>query len=76
MVTYLAAGGWRVLADEEAKNYGFPKPDHQQTPIAAESMGLDFGVQLRWSGDGEAGVPDLFTRVVRSWSRLLQGAAS
>ena len=39
-------------------------------------MDLGFGVQLHWSGDGEAGVRDLFMRAVRSWSQRLQGAAS
>ncbi|MBD0308512.1 MAG: CRISPR-associated protein, partial [Microcoleus sp. T1-bin1] len=61
---------------EEAANYGFSKPDSEQTPIAAEPMDLDFGVQLKWQGDGETGVPNLFKCAVRAWSKLLTGAAA
>lgn len=57
------------------KNYGFPKqdiqePDPQETPVAAEEMDLGFGVKLTWSGKKQ--VKDLFTRAVKSWSKLLQ----
>ena len=64
------------MPNTEAEKYGFLKPDRQDTPIRAEVMNLGFGVQLKWQGDGESGVPDLFTRAVRSWSQLLRGAAA
>lgn len=69
--TLLGAG--EFLSAQEAADYGFPKPDRQETPVAAETMALGFGVQLRWTGNGEAGVSDLFTRAVKSWSHLLRG---
>lgn len=69
-------GAGEFLTDQEAADYSFPKPDRQETPVAAEAMNLGFGVQLRWTGNGEAGVPDLFTRAVRSWSHLLRGGAA
>jgi CRISPR/Cas system CSM-associated protein Csm3 (group 7 of RAMP superfamily) len=74
-------GAGEFLDAEEATNYGFPKPDNQeqdnqQTPIAAEPMDLGFGVQLKWEGDGEAGVPNLFQCAVRAWSEVLRGAAA
>lgn len=66
-------GAGEFLTDREAADYSFSKPDRQETPVAAEKMALGFGVQLRWTGNGEAGVADLFTRAVRSWSHLLRG---
>ena len=72
---YLLGVG-EFLQNEEAEKYGFLKPDRQETPIRAELMNLGFGVQLKWQGDGESGVPDLFTRAVRAWSQLLRGAAA
>ncbi|KYC43954.1 CRISPR-associated protein [Scytonema hofmannii PCC 7110] len=68
--TFLLGAG-EFLEDNEAQLYGFPKPDRQDTPVAAQSMDLGFGVQLTW-WDGT--VIDLFERAVRSWSRLLLGA--
>ena len=74
--TWLLGAG-EFLTEQEATGYSFPKPDHQDSPVAAEPMDLGFGVQLRWTGNGEAGVSDLFMRAVRSWSdRLQQGVAS
>jgi CRISPR-associated RAMP protein (TIGR02581 family) len=73
--TWLLGAG-EFLTEQEATNYGFPKPDHQQTPVAAEAMDLNFGVQLRWSGEGEADVPDLFTKAVCAWSELLRNAGT
>jgi hypothetical protein len=46
----------------------------QETPIAAESMPLGFGVQLKWQGDNQ--VQDLFMKAVRSWCQILEGAAA
>jgi CRISPR/Cas system CSM-associated protein Csm3 (group 7 of RAMP superfamily) len=53
-------GAGEFLDVDEAENYGFSQPDREQTPIAAEPMDLGFGVQLKWQGDGETGVPNLF----------------
>jgi len=47
-------------------------PPNDETPIAAEPMALDFGVQLCWQGDSETGVPNLCS----SGSNLLPGAAA
>lgn len=69
-------GAGVFLENEERERYGFPADDVQQTPIAAESMELGFGVQLSWQGSDETGVPDLFKWAVRSWRRVLEGAAA
>ncbi len=69
-------GAGVFLENEERERYGFPADDVQQTPIAAESMELGFGVQLSWEGSDETGVPDLFKWAVRSWCRVLEGAAA
>jgi CRISPR/Cas system CSM-associated protein Csm3 (group 7 of RAMP superfamily) len=69
-------GAGEFLDAEEAANYGFPNSDNQSTPIAAEAMDLGFGVQLKWQGDGETGVPNLFQCAVRAWSEILKGAAA
>lgn len=59
----------------EAKAYGFPAEDTQDTPVGAQVMDLGFGVQLTWLGELE--VKDLFMRAVKSWSQLLpRGAAA
>ena len=65
--TYLLGAG-EFLSPQEAQLYGFPTPDHQDTPVAAQEMDLGFGVQLTWR---EGTVHDLFERGVRSWSKLL-----
>ncbi|WP_193196854.1 RAMP superfamily CRISPR-associated protein [Nostoc sp. MG11] len=65
--TFLLGAG-EFLEPEEAKLYSFPKPDSQDTPVAAQEMDLGFGVQLTWR---EGTVNDLFERGVRSWSGLL-----
>jgi CRISPR/Cas system CSM-associated protein Csm3 (group 7 of RAMP superfamily) len=69
-------GAGEFLDTEEAANYGFSKPDREQTPIPAEPMDLGFGVQLKWQGDGETGVPNLFKCAVHAWSEFLKGAAA
>lgn len=71
---YLLGAG-EFLDLEEAAKYNFPKPDSQTTPIGGKSMDLGFGVQLKWEGEGNTGVPNLFECAVRSWSELLRGAA-
>jgi CRISPR/Cas system CSM-associated protein Csm3 (group 7 of RAMP superfamily) len=65
--TYLLGAG-EFLSPQEAQLYGFPTPDHQDTPVAAQKMDLGFGVELTWR---EGTVHDLFERGVRSWSKLL-----
>lgn len=65
--TYLLGAGEFLTADE-AKLYGFPHSDHEDTPVSAQEMKLGFGVQLTW---GEGRVTDLFERGVRHWSSLL-----
>lgn len=65
--TLLGVG--EFLSEAEAKGYGFPRPDKQDTSVAADEMPLGFGVQLTWTGDTE--VDDLFTRSVKAWSRIL-----
>jgi CRISPR/Cas system CSM-associated protein Csm3 (group 7 of RAMP superfamily) len=72
----LLLGAGEFLDAEEATNYGFPNSDNQPTPIAAEPMDLGFGVQLKWQGDGETGVPNLFQCAVRAWTEVLRGAAA
>ena len=69
-------GAGEFLETEEAASYGFSQPDREQTPIAAEPMDLGFGVQLKWQGDGETGVPNLFKCAVHAWSEFLRGAAA
>lgn len=69
-------GAGEFLQGNGINPYGFPKPDRQETPVRATEMNLGFGVQLQWSGDGEAGIPDLFIRAVRAWSQCLQGGGS
>ena len=66
-------GAGEFLTDSEATNYGFPKPDCQATPIAAQSMMYGFGVQQNWIGSNETGVPNLFQIAVRAWSQILSG---
>ena len=72
----LLLGAGEFLEADEAKKYGFSQPDREQTPIAAEEMDLGFGVQLKWQGDGETGVPNLFKCAVRAWSKILTGAVA
>jgi CRISPR/Cas system CSM-associated protein Csm3 (group 7 of RAMP superfamily) len=67
-------GAGVFLEEEERQRYGFPANDVQETPIAAESMPLGFGVQLQWQGDNQ--VQDLFIKAVRSWCQILEGAAA
>jgi CRISPR-associated RAMP protein (TIGR02581 family) len=68
--TFLLGVG-EFLSQQEAGKYGFSKPDNQDSPVRAESMELDFGVQLKWEGDTESGVKDLFMRSVRAWNKVL-----
>lgn len=63
-------GAGEFLEPTEAQAYSFPSADREETPVAAETMELGFGVQLTWSG--EVQVKDLFAKAVNSWSNLLQ----
>jgi CRISPR-associated RAMP protein (TIGR02581 family) len=67
---YLLGVG-EFLSESEANKYGFQKSDKQETPVRAELMDLGLGVQMKWEGDTEAGVKDLFMRAVRSWGEIL-----
>ena len=69
-------GAGEFLNDEEAKNYGFPKPDSQITPVAAQPMMYNFGVRQNWLGSDETGVPNLFQIAVQAWSQLLTGGVA
>ena len=82
-------GAGVFLEPTEREHYGFPENDVQETPIAAEKMKmsfgkegvpleLDVGVELRWQGNDERGVPNLFKCAVCAWSELLKksGAAA
>ncbi|MEN9224378.1 MAG: RAMP superfamily CRISPR-associated protein [Thermostichus sp. DRC_bins_24] len=66
-------GVGEFLDEAEAEKYGFPKPDYQEIPIAAQPMELGFGAQLVYTQGSQADVKSLFTSAVRSWSQLLQG---
>ena len=68
-------GAGMFLEDEERDAYGFPENDERTTPITGELMPLGFGVQLKWTGNEENGVPNLFLNAVRSWRQVLQGVA-
>jgi CRISPR/Cas system CSM-associated protein Csm3 (group 7 of RAMP superfamily) len=72
----LLLGVGAFLEEDERQRYGFPADDVQETPIRAELMPLGFGVQLQWQGNDITGVKDLFTKAVRSWRRLLEGAVA
>lgn len=67
---YLLGVG-EFLSESEANKYGFRKPDKQDSPVRAELMELGLGVEMKWEGDTEAGVKDLFMRAVRSWGKVL-----
>ena len=69
-------GAGEFLNDSEAQNYGFPKPDCQITPVAAESMMYGFGVRQNWLGSDETGVPNLLQIAVKAWSQLLTGGVA
>ncbi len=68
-------GAGVFLEKQEREDYGFPDNDIQETPIRAESMPLNFGVQLQWQGNDETGVPNLFQYAVSSWRKVLEGVA-
>jgi CRISPR-associated RAMP protein (TIGR02581 family) len=70
----LGAGEFLSYTSEKLQleqNYGFLTFDRQYSPVRAEPMDLGFGVQMKWEGDTEAGVKDLFMRAVRSWGEVL-----
>ncbi|MBW4676376.1 MAG: CRISPR-associated protein [Desmonostoc geniculatum HA4340-LM1] len=65
-------GAGEFLTGDEAKKYGFPKPDKQDSEGLAESMELGFGVQLKWGNNTNSGVKDLFIRAVEVWGEVLK----
>lgn len=67
-------GAGVFLEEDERKRYDFPKNDIEETPVAAESMPLNFGVQLRWEGSVQ--VQDLFERAVNAWRKVLSAGAT
>ncbi|MEM7557249.1 MAG: RAMP superfamily CRISPR-associated protein [Cyanobacteria bacterium P01_A01_bin.84] len=67
----LLLGAGEFLSTDEAVKYGFLKLDRQITPIRAEEMDLGFGVQMKWEGNEENGVKDLFLKAVNSWNQAL-----
>lgn len=67
-------GAGIFLEEDERIGYGFPADDIEETPIAAESMLLNFGVQLRWEGSVQ--VQDLFERAVKAWCKVLSAGAT
>ncbi len=70
--TLLGAG--EFLNREERAEYGFPPEDLQTgIPVAPTVMEYGMGVEFQWTGEE---VKDLFTRSVKSWSKLLEGAAA
>ncbi len=70
--TLLGAG--EFLNREERAEYGFPPEDLQTgIPVAPTAMEYGMGVEFQWTGEE---VKDLFTRSVKSWSKLLEGAAA
>ncbi len=68
---YLLGAG-EFLTGDEAKKYGFPKPDKRDSEGLAESMELNFGVQLKWGNNTNSGVKDLFIRAVEVWGEVLK----
>ncbi|MGF1937004.1 MAG: RAMP superfamily CRISPR-associated protein [Nostoc sp. ChiQUE02] len=71
---YLLGAG-EFLRGDNANPYNFPTNDQEKQEvkdILLTAMDFNFGVQLRWQGDGKNGVPDLFTKAVAAWSKLLQ----
>lgn len=67
-------GAGEFLDPKEAELYGFSPQDRKETPVAAHTMDLGFGVKLTWTEEEQ--VKDLFSRAVESWSQLLQRGAA
>ncbi|MEH2181072.1 RAMP superfamily CRISPR-associated protein [Nostoc sp.] len=68
-------GAGEFLRGDNANPYNFPTNDQEKQEvkdILLTAMDFNFGVQLCWEGDGKNGVPDLFTKAVAAWSKLLQ----
>ena len=61
-------GAGEFLGEDNA--YQFPYPDKQETPIAAESASLGFGIQMEWKGERQ--VEDLFIKAVLGWKEVVQ----
>ena len=61
-------GAGEFLTDNNA--YGFPSNDQVETPVRAEKMKFDFGVEMQWKGQEQ--VDDLFIKAVTAWKKVLQ----
>ncbi len=68
-------GVGEFLSTEEAKKYGFPKPDYEAVPVGAELMPLGFGAKLTWNQSSDAKVDHLLATAVKGWAKLLQQEA-
>lgn len=64
-------GVGEFLTDDEAKKYGFKKPDSQDSEGFTTSMELGIGVKLTWGNNTNSGVKDLFERAVNVWGEVL-----
>lgn len=71
--TNMLLGVGEFLDPLEAKLYGFPADDHQDTPIGAQSMDLGLGVQLTWQDCTL--VKDLFVKAVKAWKKKVEAVA-
>ncbi|WP_353930217.1 RAMP superfamily CRISPR-associated protein [Okeanomitos corallinicola TIOX110] len=65
-------GVGEFLTDDEAKKYGFKKPDKKDSEGFAESMEFNIGVKLTWGNNTNSGVKDLFERAVNVWGEVLK----
>ncbi|MHC5860019.1 RAMP superfamily CRISPR-associated protein [Nostoc sp.] len=75
---YLLGAG-EFLRGDNANPYNFPTNDQEKQEvkdILLTAMDFNFGVQLRWEGDDKNGVPDLFTKAVAAWTKLLQAGGA
>lgn len=68
--TNMLLGAGEFLDPQDAESYGFPREDRQQTPIGAQSMDFDMGVQLIWQDCTQ--VKDLFVKAVKAWKNKVE----
>lgn len=58
------------LEADECKKYGFPEKDEEETPVRANQMALNFGVEMHWQNSEQ--VKDLFRCSVNAWRKVLE----
>lgn len=58
------------LEPEECEKYGFPENDEEKTPVRANEMPLNFGVEMHWPNSEE--VKDMFRCSVNAWRKKLE----